>query len=184
VISALWLLTTVTVVSLFLACMSAWLWLEPAEDRLSHAESRYQAAKQAKATLAKEHVLHASLQAAERQLERVFEALPAYDQFTSFSIAIAEMARDEHLLIPGMTYGVKKDSKDDIATEATISFTVSGPYASLYRFVHRLEEGSAYVVIDKMGARRTDKAAHEDWVSCDMVLTTYLRVTQPLMQKS
>ena len=171
-------LTLVTVLTCAAAVASERLLLAEAADRLGRAEARYQDAKRMKTAIANEQLLYQRVQTTERQLASVWASLRSYDEFTALSVEIADMARQEGLVIPSMAYAVKPEPHDHIAVEATVSFAVSGPYLSVYRFIGRLEAADTYLVIEKLAARRTDQKSGEA-VTFALTVTTFLRVQEP-----
>jgi hypothetical protein len=171
-------LALVTALSCAAAVASERLLLAEAADRLDRAEARYQNAKRMKTAIANEQLLHQRVRTTERQLASVWASLRSYDQFTALSVEIADMARQEGLVIPSMTYAVKPEPHDRIAVEATVSFAVSGPYLAVYRFIGRLEAGETYLVIEKLAARRADQKSGEA-VTFALTVTTFLRIQEP-----
>ncbi len=178
-------LATLTGLSMIGATLVYALWLSPAEQHLVNAEQAYQAAKQAQAALQGARTQQAQARAAQRQLDLVRQALPSHEEFTPLAMALTELGKSEHVAIPGMTYDIKKTEEGQPA-KATIAFRASGDYASVYRFIHRLETVDPYVVIESLDVAGEDKSKHSSAarVVINIKVATYLRPVQPAVKSS
>jgi hypothetical protein len=56
-----------------------------------------------------------------------------------------------------MHYNLEKPRGEGLPVKASISFSVTGEYAAVYRFIHRLETSDSYLVIESLDASRTQK---------------------------
>ena len=83
----------------------------------------------------------------------------------------------EGVMIPSMNYALKPQKEQAVATEATLSFQAKGPYAGIYRFIHRLEHHSTYLVIEKLDVQRLAQSnkSTAQLVSFNVTLTTFLK---------
>src|SRR6185437_10015094 len=131
-------LTGLTVVSL-LGTVGMYLFcVRPAEERLVRAEQAYQSAKQTQGRLQGTKTQQVRAQTAQRQLDIERHAFPTQEEFTSLAMALSDLGKREHVVIPGMGYDIKK-SEGTRPVKATIAFKATGEYAAIYRFLHRLE---------------------------------------------
>ena len=178
-------LATLTVFSIAGATLVYTLWLSPAEQDLASAEQAYQAGKQAQAALQGTRIQQARARAAQQQLDLVRQALPSQEEFTSLAMALTELGRSEHVAIPGMAYDVKKAEGGEPA-KATIAFHASGDYASVYRFIHRLETVDPYVVIESLdvASEHTSKDSSAARIVVNIKVATYLRQVEPAVKSS
>ena len=169
-------LTTLTVLSIAGATLVYALWLSPAEQHLASAEQAYHTAKQAQGALQGSRTQQARARAAQQQLDLVRQALPSQDEFTPLAMALTELGKSEHVAIPGMGYDVKKGEGGQPA-KATIAFRASGDYASVYRFIHRLETVDPYVVIESLdvASEHQSKDSSAARVVVNIRVATYLR---------
>lgn len=150
-------------------------YLTPAQEQLAGAERAYQHAKQTQAGLQATRAQQVRARTAQRQLEIVRQALPVHEEFTPLAMALSELAKNEHVAIPGMGYDVMK-AEGTQPLKATIAFRASGEYAAVYRFIHRLETADPYVVIESLdvaGKRQQDFSP--GLVVVNIKVATYLR---------
>lgn len=149
--------------------------LRPAEERLLQAEQAYQTAKETQARLQQTKTQQQRALTAQRQLDVVRQALPTREEFTPLGMALSELGKREHVVIPGMGYDLKK-SEGTRPVKATIAFTASGDYAAIYRFLHRLETAESYLVIERLdvGTAQTQRRA-AGRVVVNITVATYLR---------
>lgn len=163
--------------SMAVAGWAYWSFGEAAAARVAAAEAAYQSAKDAKSKMEQERRIQVRAKAVQVELEEVWNTLPVQQDFTTLALAVSELGRAEGVMIPGMNYTLKLAKEKAVATEAVLTFHATGPYAGIYRFIHRLENHSTYMVIDKLNVHRlppADKSgAH--LVSFDVTLTTFLR---------
>jgi hypothetical protein len=159
------------------AAVSVWWGVrDPAAARLELAETSYRSAKQSQDQLHRTRALQEQAQRAQRDVEGVWNALPTHNEFSSFAMAISEMARLEHVVIPGMGYHVGK-SEGLLPVKAILTFKVTGQYGAIYRFIHRLETTEPYLVIESLDAARVDKSdrASSMLVVFNVKIMTFLR---------
>lgn len=173
-----------------LACsmaMAAYgLRLLPAQDRLAQAETAYHAALRTQATLQANRKRQEQLLATKQQLEAAWRSLPTETEFASLALAISELGRTERVTIPAMQYGIDKQKEGGLPVKASLSFSVTGEYAAVYRFIHRLESTDSYVVIESLDARRTQKQDKKAGlpVVFNVKVATFLRPNPPTRSMS
>ena len=170
-------LALVMSVSMAVAGWAYWSFGEAAAARVAAAEAAYQSAKDAKSKMEQERRIQVRAKAVQVELEEVWNTLPVQQDFTTLALAVSELGRAEGVMIPGMNYTLKLAKEKAVATEAVLTFHATGPYAGIYRFIHRLEHHSTYMVIDKLDVHRlssSDKSGAQ-FVSFDVTLTTFLR---------
>jgi Tfp pilus assembly protein PilO len=153
------------------------LCLGPAQQRRAGAEQAYQTAKLAQSTLQAARTQQVRARAAQRQLDLVRQALPAQDEFTPLAMALGELGKSEHVIIPGMNYDVKT-AEGSYPAKATIAFRASGDYAAVYRFLHRLETVEPYLVIESLDVGSEHKKDSTARVVVNIKVATYLRQTE------
>lgn len=173
------LTTTALLVSAY-----TFVWV-PAEQRVRLAEQTYDKAKLQQGQLLAARVVQERAMGAAREVSGVWQGLPTEEEFASLAVAITELGRAEQVGIPGMAYHVAKH-EGRLPVKATISFTVSGDYGAIYRFLHRLETAKSYLVIESLDAARADKSAQakSHLVVCNITAATFLRPVDPKAEES
>ena len=175
----------VTVLSItMLSCMYLWV-VKPADDRLLSAQAGYEQAKKELERSYERRALFERAQKAQGQLNALWQALPTQHHYAALAMAISELAKAEHVAIPGMSYHVEK-SEGVLPTKATLTFRVTGDYAAIYRFIHRLETSESYLVIERLDAARADKEMHaaSHLVVFNVTVATFLQPAQPTSDMS
>lgn len=173
----LWPLMSITVLSMIGTGLVYVCSLLPAKDRLNEAEQAYARAKQVQTDVQRTKVRQIHAQNAQQQLGRERRALPSQEDFTPLALALSELGKRERVTIPGMTYDIKKPEGAQ-PVKATIAFRASGDYASIYRFLHRLETAEPYLVIERLDVAREEKHdASAARVVVNIAVATYLRQT-------
>lgn len=152
-----------------------------AQQRLAGIDMAYQTAMRDQATLRTNRKTQESMRAIKVQLDDVWRRLPTETEFASLALAISELGRAERVRIPGMQYGVETTKVAGLPVKGSLSFSVTGQYAAVYRFIHRLESSDSYVVIESLDASRSAKSEQE--ASADVVfhvtVVTFLRPNPP-----
>jgi len=156
----------------------------PAQSRLEHAETAFQAAKQNQEQLHHIRTLQEKARTAQQQVEDVWKGLPTLNEFASFAMAITEVGRLERITIPGMAYHVEK-AEGALPVKATLTFKVTGDYRAIYRFIHRLEMTEPYLVIERLDAARLDNSdrASSTLLVFNIKVATFLRPSPPGAQE-
>ena len=161
---------------------------EAAATRLTEAEAVYQTAKDAREKMIQSREIQLRARGAQEELESVWKTLPTQKDFTHLALDLSELGRSEGVLIPGMNYTLKPGKEQSFATEATISFQATGSYAAIYRFIHKLEHQSTYLVIEKLDVRRLAQSNNAksvtNLVSLNVTLTTYLKPSNVIAEVS
>ena len=161
---------------------------EAAATRLTEAEAAYQTAKDAREKMIQSREIQLRARGAQEELESVWKTLPTQKDFTHLALDLSELGRSEGVLIPGMNYTLKPGKEQSFATEATISFQATGSYAAIYRFIHKLEHQSTYLVIEKLDVRRLAQSNNAksvtNLVSLNVTLTTYLKPSNVIPEVS
>ena len=161
---------------------------EAAATRLTEAEAAYQTAKDAREKMIQSREIQLRARGAQEELESVWKTLPTQKDFTHLALDLSELGRSEGVLIPGMNYTLKPGKEQSFATEATISFQATGSYAAIYRFIHKLEHQSTYLVIEKLDVRRLAQSNNAksvtNLVSLNVTLTTYLKPSNVIAEVS
>lgn len=179
-------LLSLTICSSILATISYVHLMIPAQDRLAQVQDAYQSSLQTQATVQANRRTQERIRAVKLQLDKAWLGLPTETEFASLGLAISELGRSEHVSIPGMQYGIEQSKGSALPAKASISFSVTGDYAAVYRFIHRLESADSYVVIESLDASRT---AHGEKGSSSPVVfhlkvATFLRTNPPTWNMS
>jgi len=172
---------SVTVFACILAAAIYCYRLSPTQEHLAQAEAAYQTALRAQAALQANRKTQEEMRAIKLQLDEVWRGLPTETEFASLALAISELGRSERVNIPGMQYGVEQSKASGMPVKASISFSVTGDYAAVYRFIHRLESADSYVVIESLNASRTAKSdkGSSSSVVFHVTVATFLRPNPP-----
>ena len=171
----------VTIVAGLLAATSGFYRLSPAQEHLAQAEAAYHTAVRAQAALQATRKTQEEMWAIKLKLDEVWRGLPTETEFASLALAISELGRTERVSIPGMQYAVERSHAAGMPVKASISFSVTGDYAAVYRFIHRLESSDSYVVIESLNASRTAKSdkGSASSVVFHVTVATFLRPNPP-----
>ena len=157
----------------------------PALSRLEQAEVAFQSAKRNQEQGLRTRAVQEKARTAQQQAEDVWKGLPTQNEFASFAMTISEMGRLEHVALPGMTYHVEK-AIGALPTKATLTFTVTGDYGSIYRFIHRLERTERYLVIEQLDATRMEASdrTSRTLLVFNVKVATFLRPSPQGVQES
>lgn len=174
-------LMSVTVLASVLAAISCFYRLSPAQEHLAQTEAAYQTAVRAQAAVQAKRKTQEAMRAIQLKLGEVWRGLPTETEFSSLALAISELGRSERVTIPGMQYAVERSHADGMPVKASLSFSVTGDYAAVYRFIHRLESADSYVVIESLDASRTAKSdkGRASSVVFHVKVATFLRPNPP-----
>jgi Tfp pilus assembly protein PilO len=123
--------------------------LEPAQDRLRNAQAAYESARRTQ----REQL---AVRRTEEALAAMWRALTARKEFPALILAVTDLAQRDGVGIPGMSYSLQKVD-EGVAMKASMSFQVAGDYAAIRRFIHRLETGRHYLVVESLDASRSQK---------------------------
>lgn len=155
--------------------------LAPANEHLAQTETAYQTALRTQTTLHTTRTTQEQMRATKFKLDEVWRGLPTETEFASLALAISELGRTERVSIPGMQYAIEPSKITGLPVKASISFSVTGEYRAVYRFIHRLESADSYVVIESLDASRSAKA--DKGTSASVVfhvkVVTFLRPNPP-----
>ena len=152
----LWPLGLLTVLALGIGIGAYLLVLIPAEGRLARAEAAYEAARQAQLQQQAARKTQETFRQTQKDLEKVWETLPAQKQFAALAVAISELGRAVAVSIPGMTYTLQK-VEEGLPAKASLAFRAVGEYGAIYRFLHRLETTEPYLFIESLDVSRTSE---------------------------
>jgi Tfp pilus assembly protein PilO len=121
----------------------------PAQDRLAHAQTAYEAARRAQNE-------QLAARRTEETLSVMWRILAERKEFPALILAVSDLARHDGVAIPGMSYTLQKVD-DGLALKASMSFQVAGDYAAIRRFIHRLETNDRYFAVESLDAARSQK---------------------------
>ena len=148
------------------------LMLYPAQDRLQHISARIHAVQQT----------HAHTQVANHTqtiISTTWRALSDYREFTDLSLDIADLAKRNHVVIPGMGYKFKP-SAHKLAAKGTFAFEAQGNYTAIRKFIYELEKRWPYLFIENLSVKRSKK---NDGVLFKITVSTFLKEFPQLHQK-
>jgi hypothetical protein len=136
----------------------------PAQDRLKHTTDLYQA------TLQTQTKTQTAMQT-QAILSTTWNALPNYREFTDLSLDIADLAKKNHVHIPGMGYDFKPLSHQ-MATKGTFAFEAEGPYEAIRKFIFELEKRWPYLYIEKLSVETSKR---KKGVIFKLTVSTFLK---------
>jgi hypothetical protein len=137
----------------------------PAQDRVEYTTNRYQAALQTRT------IMQTAMQT-EGILATTWQALPDYRKFTDLSLEIADLAKRNHVHIPGMGYDFKPFPQKQQATKGTFSFEAEGPYEAIRKFIFELEKRWPYLYIEKLSVETSKR---KKGVIFKLTVSTFLK---------
>jgi Pilus assembly protein, PilO len=136
------------------------LWMTtPAREGLERAQSEYQAARQMQVRL------QAALRTQE-DLNDVWKLLPPRKDFPTLILSISDLAKQDNVELPGMTYMLDK-TDGGLALKAAVTFQVAGDYAGIRAFIQRLETTGPYLFIESLDASRSTQIRRPTKVSTE-----------------
>ncbi len=184
-VRGLWPLGLLTVLALGIGIGAYLLVLIPAEERLARAETAYEAARQAQLQQQAARKTQETFHRTQKDLEEVWETLPAQKQFAALAVAISELGRAVAVSIPGMTYTLQK-VEEGLPAKATLAFRAVGEYGAIYRFLHRLETTEPYLFIESLDVSRTSEPnrATLTLLAFNVRVVTFLRPDPPKVGES
>ena len=121
----------------------------PAQDRMAQAAVDYQSAQ----------LIQKQIQVAQRTqgiIATTWKALPNYREFMDLSLDIADLAKRNHVMIPGMGYDFKPLSHK-LAAKGTFAFEAQGDYEAIRKFIYELEKRWPYLFIEKLSVESSKK---------------------------
>lgn len=145
----------------------------PAQDRFNHTTALYQSALQTQ-TKTQTAMQTQSI------LATTWKALPDYREFTDLSLDIADLAKRNHVRIPGMGYDFKPLSHK-LATKGTFAFEAEGSYEAIRKFIYELEKRWPYLYIEKLSVEASKK---QKGVIFKLTVSTFLKEFPELLKKT
>jgi type II secretory pathway pseudopilin PulG len=157
-------LVVVTILAGLLSIGMFALMFYPAKDRIKQTTALYQGALQTQKTtqMAKQ---------TQAILATTWKALPDYRTFTDLSLDIADLAKRNHVNIPGMGYDFKP-LPNKLATKGTFAFEAEGPYEAIRKFIFELEKRWPYLFIEKLSVETSKK---QKGVIFKLTVSTFLK---------
>jgi Tfp pilus assembly protein PilO len=135
------------VLCVVLGMATSFIGVDPARDRLQAAQAAYDAARQIQ-------VQQQAARSTQEQLNALWEASPTQREFPKLVLEVSEMARRDGVTIPGVNYSFKNPDQG-FGFIATMQFRSIGEYASIRRFIHRLETTGLHLFIESLDAGRS-----------------------------
>ncbi|HNP29653.1 MAG TPA: hypothetical protein PKK23_11445 [Nitrospirales bacterium] len=136
----------------------------PAQERLQHRTTLYQASLETQATMQ-------TAKQTQTILSTTWNALPDSGEFTDLSLDIADLAKQNHVQIPGMGYDFKP-LPHKLATKGTFAFEAAGPYEAIRKFIFQLEQRWPYLYIEKLSVETSKK---QEGVIFKLKVSTFLK---------
>jgi hypothetical protein len=121
----------------------------PAQDRFDQSTVLLQAAQQTQA----------QIQVAKHSqgiISTTWKALSDYRGFMDLSLDIADLAKRNHVTIPGMGYDFKP-LIHKLAAKGTFAFEAQGNYEAIRKFIYELEKRWPYLFIEKLSVESSKK---------------------------
>ena len=140
-------LCTTLMFCLFLGLYLIVLW--PAQMRLSEVMAQYEAERTTQTQ-------HQTLRDTLKALGEMWQQLPKKKELTEIGIAIANLAKVNHVHIPGMKYDLAS-IENGVTSKGAITFQASGAYKSIRRFIYELEKSGPHLFIEQLHAEREKK---------------------------
>jgi ABC-type multidrug transport system fused ATPase/permease subunit len=145
----------------------------PAQDRLAQVTSKLQAALQAQAqTQAAQHT--------QEIISTTWKALSDYQEFMDLSLDIADLAKRNHVQIPGMGYDFKPLTHK-LAAKGTFAFEAQGDYEAIRKFIYELEKRWPYLFIEKLSVESSKK---KNGVLFRITVSTFLKEFPDILKKT
>ncbi len=145
----------------------------PAQNRFNQVTSDVQSAQQ---------VLNQTRVAQQTQeiISTTWMALSNYREFMDLSLDIAELAKQNHVTIPGMGYDFKPLSHK-LSAKGTLEFEAHGDYEAIRKFIYKLEKRWPYLFIEKLSVEGSKK---RNGVLFKMTVSTFLKEFPQHLKKS
>lgn len=172
----LWPLGLLTVLSLGIGIGAYLFIMIPAKERLARAEAAYEATRQAQLQQQVTRKTQEAFRQTRKDLEQIWETLPAEKQFAALAVAISELGRAVEVSIPGMSYSLQK-VEEGLPAKASLAFRAVGEYGAIYRFIHRLETTKPYLFIESLDVSRANDSSRAalTLLSFNVRVVTFLR---------
>ena len=154
----LWPLGLLTVLALGIGIGAYLFIMIPAKERLAQAEAAYEATRQAQLQQQAARKTQEAFRQTRKDLDQVWEDLPAEKQFAALAVAISELGRAVEVSIPGMTYSLQK-VEEGLPARASLAFRAVGEYGAIYRFIHRLETTEPYLFVESLDVSRANDSS-------------------------
>jgi len=145
----------------------------PAQDRMTQAALHYQSAQ----------LIQKQTQVAQQSqaiISTTWKALPNYREFMDLSLDIADLAKRNHVMIPGMGYDFKPLSYQ-LAAKGTFAFEAQGDYEAIRKFIYELEKRWPYLFIEKLSVESSKK---KNGVLFKITVSTFLTEFPQHLKKS
>jgi len=145
----------------------------PTQDRFIQATALLQGAQQtqAKIQIAKQ---------TQGIIATTWQALSDYRKFTDLSLDIADLAKRNHVHIPGMGYDFKPLAYK-FAAKGTFAFEAQGNYEAIRKFIYELEKRWPYLFIEKLSVEMSKK---KKGVLFKITVSTFLKEFPQLLKKT
>ena len=166
-------LCIITVLAMLSSVGMFGLMFYPAQDRLAQVTSKLQAAQQIQEqTQAAQH--------AQGIISTTWKALSDYQEFMDLSLDIADLAKRNHVQIPGMGYDFKPLTHK-LAAKGTFSFEAQGDYEAIRKFIYELEKRWPYLFIEKLSVESSKK---KKGVLFRITVSTFLKEFPKILKKT
>ena len=145
----------------------------PAQDRLEKTSALFQAAKQTQTqTQVAKH--------SQEIISTTWKSLSDYREFMALSLDIADLAKRNHVQVPGMGYDFKPLAHK-LAAKGTFAFEAHGNYEAIRKFIYELEKRWTYLFIEKLSAESSKK---NNGVLFKITVSTFLKEYPQLIKKT
>ena len=165
-------LLVITVLAVLSSVVIFGLMFYPAQDRLAQATSQLQTAQQIQ-------VQTQTAQQAQGIISTTWRALSDYQEFMDLSLDIADLAKRNHVQIPGMGYDFKPLTHK-LAAKGTFAFEAQGNYEAIRKFIYELEKRWPYLFIEKLSVESSKK---KNGVLFRITVSTFLKEFPDTLKK-
>ena len=116
---------------------------------------------------------------ATQDLEKFYQAIPDYQEFTGLIEELLVLSNSARLDITRIGYN-STQLKDSGLLQFELNFNVSGEYEQVKRFIHSLEQSTRLLAIKQIGLQGADDKA----VSLRLNMQTYFRSGEGVIRES
>lgn len=140
--------------ALLVTCLSlsgtilVWSFLfQNTRERLAHAETSYRIARQ-------DSLRYQQWQQTAHEARTLWQHVPLRQAYPELVLKLAELAKDNHVKIPGMSHSFKAIDGSPVS-KAIITFRAEGDYATIRHFLYELERNRPSLFVESLDVSRS-----------------------------
>lgn len=172
---ARFVLTLVLLVVIIAALLGQQFFVEPHLQSLSHEQFRLQQyIRQRQVDYANSGVPISTVEQLERNLQRFDDMVPAEENFSLLLGDLFGWAEETGLSITSINYS-HEDKQKSTYLNYGLSFSVSGAYNQIKKFIHLLENSERILMIDSIALSGSSAKGKVEDVKLNIDLTTYFK---------